>query len=365
MLAKAGHELETYIVSNDDIRSAGDKVKVTWNLVRGNSSKSAEFAALVDRFRPDVVHIHNFFPLLNSAVHSIARKAGAAVVQTLHNYRLFCSAGTFVRNGEVCELCIHGTKLHGVANLCYRDSFLGSAAVAAFQHKAVGKGEIVDAVDYFIALTDFAKNKLVECGLPQEKIVVKPNFVRSIGAGRFEQKERQALYVGRITKEKGVHVLVEAWRKLPDIPLIVAGDGPARAELEQAAPVNVRFLGQRDREGVIELMRSSSVLIVPSLWYEGFPMTIAEAFSASLPVIASDIGSLGEIVRPGVNGELFEPGNVLELAEMVRNVVENLPHLSDLAGGAHADFERLYSEETNLRQLEAVYEMALRRSRSR
>lgn len=361
MLVDAGHDVEVVVVSNDDVKSTTDKMSAAWNLVRGRSHFTLEIRGRLGRFRPDIVHVHNFFPLLTTAVHSAAREAGVPVVQTLHNYRLFCAAATFVRDGEICELCVGRTKIHAVVNRCYRNSLVGSAALAWFQHDAISENGLLNDVDCFIALTEFAKDKFVECGLPAERIVVKPNFARSGSIGNETQSTRpQVLYAGRLTREKGVHVLIEAWREIPDVQLVIAGDGPEGAALEQIAPPNVKFLGHCNRDKVNELMQSSSLLVVPSLWYEGFPMSVVEAMAMSLPVVASDIGSLGEIIQPGINGEQFQPGDVPELVAVLRKILSHPRRLDKLRCGARQAFERFYSEDVNLRQLEGIYEKQIR-----
>lgn len=360
MLVDAGHDVEVIVVSNDDVKSTTDKMSTAWNLIRGRSHFLPVFSKILARFRPDILHVHNFFPLLTTAVHSAAHQAGFPVVQTLHNYRLFCAAATFVRGGEICELCVDRTKIHAVTNRCYRNSLVGSAALAWFQHEAIKKKALLNNVDCFIALTEFARNKFIECGLPAERIVVKPNFVRSSSIRSDTQSIKpQVLYVGRLSREKGVHVLVEAWGEIPDFQLVIAGDGPERAALEHMAMPNVHFLGHCNSDKVTELMQSSRVLVVPSLWYEGFPMSVVEAMSVSLPVVASNIGSLGEIIQPGINGEKFQPGDVPDLIKVLRKILADPCHLDKLRFGARQAFERFYSEDVNLTQLEGIYEQQI------
>lgn len=366
MLVGAGHKVETLVVSNNEVQSTADKISVASNLVRGRSNITSEFRDTLSRFRPDVVHVHNFFPLLTNAVHSAARDAGFPIVQTLHNYRLFCAAGTFLRRGEICELCVSRSNIHAITNRCYRNSLVGSAAVALFQRIAVKGNGLVTDVDCFIALTNFARDKFIECGLPPERIAVKPNFVRSGPTVSVAQSTKpQVLYVGRLSKEKGVHVLVEAWREIPDFQLIIAGDGPERAALENMAMPNVHFLGHCNRAQVTELMQSSRLLVMPSLCYEGCPLSMLEAMAESLPVVASNIGALGEIIQSGVNGETFKPGDASDLIAVLRKILADPCHLDRLRSGARKAFERSYSEEVNLSQLEGIYEQQIRSVGSR
>jgi len=218
------------------------------------------------------------------------------------------------------------------------------------------------AVDAYIALTDFARAKFVQGGLPKQKIVVKPNFM-SFDPGQGTGEGGYALFVGRLTEDKGVQTLIGAWRQLaPHTRLRVAGDGPLLGALSDAAAAmpNVEVLGARSREEVISLMKAANVLIVPSRWYEGFPMTIVEAYACGLPVIASDLGSLSSVVSHGETGLLFPPGASTALAASVTRLFADEEERRSMRKKARSTFERLYSPEPAYSGLMSVYATAKR-----
>jgi glycosyltransferase involved in cell wall biosynthesis len=356
LLRQSGHAVQVELVSNNDIASMTDKMR-TFVRAPFDPDRRPWAMNLFARTRPDVVHIHNFFPLLTPAVHHAARQHGAAVVQTLHNYRLLCAAATFSRDGAVCEKCLEGSNSWGIVHRCYRGSVLGSLAVARMQWRAAQHRTWHSAVDRFVALTEFARGKFIAGGLPAERVVVKSNF--AVGDKPTSRSRSGALYVGRLSAEKGVATLLQGWLDVPGVQLRVIGDGPERRALEAMAPANVHFLGQLPQARVRELMQQSQCLIVPSVWYEGFPLVVAEAFAAGLPVLAARIGALGEVVVEGVNGRHFAPGDAASLAKVAREALSARSYLDQLSAGARATYETKYTPEINLRQLEAIYEAAL------
>lgn len=355
LLSGAGHDVHKLLVSNDALNTLASRTRATLG-APFNRDRKAWVMEAVRRIRPDIVHIHNFFPLLSPAVHEGAAEAGATVVQTLHNYRLVCAAATFQRNGEVCTKCLDGSALWGVAHRCYRGSLAGSATVVAmqssFRRHVVRNG----SVDRYIVLASFARSIFEASGLPADRIVVRPNFVPD--RRRPPRPRAGALYVGRLSPEKGVATLVEAWRAVPDHHLTIVGDGPLRQELEQAAPPNVRLVGRADADQVAEHMVSAALLVMPSVWFEGFPLIPIEAFCQGLPVLASDIGALREIVAPGETGDLFPPGNAAQLAEKATSLLATPQRLALMGTAARATYEALYTPEQGLKTLEAIYREA-------
>lgn len=360
LLQRAGHDVRLVQVSNEDIKDWRTKSSA---FIRSsyNSSRRTWVAGLVREFRADVVHVHNFFPLLSPAVHDGAALAGAAVVQTLHNFRIFCAGSQFLRNSNICEKCLVGSKAWGVLHRCYQNSVVGSIAVARMQHR-IASTNYIPSVHRFIALTEFAREKYVTGGVARDRVSVKPNFVPDTYA-RSTLPRSGALFVGRLSKEKGLAALLEAWRKIPDIMLTIVGDGPDRGILEAMAPQNVVFCGHRPPEDVAHYMRTAAALIVPSIWYEGFPVTIVEAFAAGLPVLASRIGSLAEIIEVGNTGLLFEPGDAASIVKTILRGWSEKELLMRMGGNARVRYEQRYSPLVNLRQLEDIYDEALQVSR--
>lgn len=362
LLRAGGHDVTLETVTNDTIASLADKARVflraPYDLRRKKWVQD-----LIARDRPDIVHIHNFFPLLTPAAHEASAESGIAVVQTLHNYRLTCAAAILMREGKVCEKCVGHSKAWGVVHRCYRGSIAGSWAVFRMQTRASSHGTWLRHVHRFIALSEFARRKFVEAGLPAEKIAIKPNFALPLDDSPSPRGRRGAVFVGRLSAEKGLDVLIRAWRHLPDIPLLVIGDGPERTAWEPQAPTAVTFAGAQPKDRVIAAMQSAACLILPSLSYEGFPLAVAEAFAAGTPVIASRLGSLPEIVRHRANGLLFTPGDVDELARTVAGFFSDPQLMSRLGIEALADYRARYAPETNLAQLEAIYRDAISASR--
>ena len=316
-------------------------------------------------FRPQVVHLHNTFPLASPAVVHAAKAEGVPVVMTLHNYRLLCVNALFFREGRVCEDCLGRLPWPGVAYACYRGSRAASGVVATMLsvHRALGTWTRM--VDVYIALTEFARRKFIEGGLPAEKIVVKPNFVYpdpGVGGG----EGGYALFVGRLSSEKGVRTLLTAWEGFgARVPLKVVGDGPLSSEVSEAARglEGVEYLGRRSRDQVLALMKQAAFLVFPSEWYEGFPMTIAEAYATGLPVIASDLGAMASLVDHGRTGLHFRPGDPEDLAAKVEWLITHPAELARMRKEARAEYEAKYTAERNYRMLMEIYERAIETAR--
>lgn len=350
-------------ISNEAICTVAGKVRAFWAAPHDEARKSW-VRTILDRNKTELVHIHNFFPLLTPAVHEAVAERGIAVVQTLHNYRLFCAGAQFLRNGHLCEKCLHGSKVWGAIHRCYRGSLPGSLAAVRMQWRAERHQTWSRHVHRFIALTEFARSKIVAGGLPAERIAVKPNFVPDPELSKHPRERRKgALFVGRLSAEKGVDILIEAWKKLPDIPLTIVGTGPEKARMQAKAPSNVRFLESCPAEEVRVQMVAAQCLVMPSIWYETFGMVAAEAFAASLPVIASRIGALAELVTDQITGRHFTPGDAESLAEIVRDAFASPARLAQMGRNGRREWQDYYSPAKNLAQLEAIYNEALAESR--
>lgn len=358
MLRSAGCEVATLEVSNDSIGMG--KVKAALGATYSFAGRKLA-AEVLAQFKPDVLHVHNFFPLLSPALFDACRQAGVPAVWTLHNFRVGCASGLLFREGRPCEDCIGRVPLPAITHRCYRGSTLGSASVAAMISYHRARGTYRNKVARFIALSDFARDIVVRAGLPREKVTVKPNFVADpmAEAGNSLSVRAGALFVGRLSAEKGAATMIKAWRSLPAIPLTVIGDGPERAALERAAPSNVRFMGQQPREAVLAAMANAQALVLPSEWYENFPMALVEAMAMATPVIASRIGALETLVTHDHNGLHFTPGNVADLARVVGEAFLNPAQLDRLGRRSRATWQATMSPESNLKQLLAIYHEAM------
>jgi glycosyltransferase involved in cell wall biosynthesis len=356
LLAQSGHDVALYSVHNSEIASLFRKTKTFIN-VRYNRAARAKLSGYLASYRPDVVHVHNFFPLLSPSVYDAMGEASIPVVQTLHNYRTFCAGATLFRNGQACELCLDGYVGRAVLHRCYRGSVLGSMAAAHMIGSHRRRGTWSHAADRYIVLTEFARSKFIQAGFPPERIVIKPNFVPDPGFPPA-QVRTGALYVGRLSPEKGIVPLLRAWRGV-DYHLSILGDGPELMALRREAHHTVSFEGQVGANRVKAAMQSALFLVVPSLWYEGLPMTVIEAFANGLPVIASRIGSLPELIEDGVTGVLFQPGNSDALAAVINTLLSDPTRLSAMSAAARRRYEALYTPEKNRDLILSIYQEAI------
>lgn len=361
MLKQYGHSIEQWIVKNLNLDrvSLSEKTQIALQSV-WSIRASQQIKQRLKEFQPDVVHVHNTVPKISPSIYEACRSFGIPVVQTLHNYRLICPGYYLYRNNRVCEDCINKSfRYPAIVHGCYRNnSFQSAVAVAGLTIHQL-KRTYSRNVDIYIALTDFARQKFIAGGLPSEKIAVKPNFVSSnILTG--SHKGGYALFVGKLVKYKGIETLLQAWRSLNEpIPLKVVGQGPLEILLKSNLPSSVEYLGQQPREEVLKLMQDATLIIFPSEWYEGFPMTIAEAFATGSPVVASRIGAASEIVRDGRSGWHFEPGNAENLAQVVQQAWSDSQELSRRGALARKQYDELYSIEKNYLMTMKLYQTAI------
>lgn len=358
LLEAHGHEVVRYTVHNDEVASLRNLALARKTLWNGESYQ--RLRSLFRDARPHVVHVHNTLPLISPAVYYAAKAEGAAVVQTLHNYRYSCVNGLLYRSGHVCEECVGKTfPWPGVLHGCYRGSRPASTVVATMLGYHKLRGTYQTQVDRYVALTEFSKEKFIEMGLPAEKIAVKPNFVNP-DPGTGTNREGYSIFVGRLTEEKGVRVLLEAWERVAArVPLKIVGGGPLAQLSDQAHPPGVQFLGPRPRSEVLKLIGRAAFMVFPSLLYETFGMTIAEAFATGTPVLASRLGNPAAIVDDGRTGLHFEPGNAADLAAKVEWLLAHPAELARMRTEARAEYEGNYTADANYRMLMAIYEQAL------
>jgi glycosyltransferase involved in cell wall biosynthesis len=364
LLMAGGHAVVPYERHNSELRDIGP-VGAIINAV-GTVWAPKSYRALTRLLRkekPDVAHFHNTFPLISPSAYYACAEAGVPVVQTLHNYRLLCPGGTFMRDGMVCESCLGRTiAFPAVAYRCYRGSFPQTTVLAAMlaAHKGIQTWQ--RKVNVYIALSQFARQKFIEGGLPPDRIVVKPNFVHP-DPGAKVRRGQYALFLGRLSEEKGLRVLLRAWTMLEQtIPLYVIGDGPMRdeiqVEIERLKLSHVNAIGSIASTEVSKWMHGARFLVCPGLSYEGFPLTIAEAFACALPVIASRLGSLEEIVSNEQTGLHVEPGNVEDLARKVQWAWSHPERVDQMGQQARIKFEKEYAAKQNFKALMDIYRQA-------
>jgi glycosyltransferase involved in cell wall biosynthesis len=352
LLREAGHVVEvwqpqTFVRSRGDAAKAGVRAVWSHEAVREVRRRTAASSF-------DVVHLHNLFPQLSPAVIGAASETGAAVVMTLHNFRLMCLASTLLRDGAVCEDCIGRTPVRGVVHGCYRGSRLGSGAIALslVLHRSA---KSFDEVRIFSAVSTFVRNKLIEGGFDGDRISVRYNFARSrltrSGAGNY------FVIIGRLSPEKGLDRLVGSWEA--KLPLVVVGDGPERQRLAAAARPGVEFVGAVTPEQVDEFLSDARALLFPSRCYEGSPRAVLEALATGVPVVAPRLGSLPEHIREGDSGLLVPPpGDTPQWIAAVDRLTDAQEAMR-LGEGALQSWRARFSPAVALRSLEGLYQEAL------
>lgn len=368
LLTRFGHTVIPYHRTNKEIEEAG-----TWSRLRApfdivwNSRNRRDVGVLLQSERPDVVHVHNTYFMISPSIFAACQQAGVPVVQTLHNYRLFCPNAVFFRDGKACEDCRESGLWQGIRHGCYHGARSDTAVVAAMIKLNRTFKTWPGNVDGFIALTHFSRRKVVEGGLPPERVTVKPNFVDP-DPGLGGDTRDHALFVGRLSPEKGAATMLQAWGKLDrPVPLKIAGSGPEQQALEEQARRgglrNVEFLGHLSRERTMALLRAARFLVFPSVWYEGFPMTICEAFASGTPVICSRMGAMEELVEHNSTGLHFAPGNAEELAARVDWAWDHPDEMRRMGLAARREFEEKYTAERNHPLLVEIYNEAIARKR--
>ncbi len=345
LLEAAGHRVIRFERSSDDISSGiSAAAGALWS-----DGSARQLAELIERYHPDIVHVHNPWPLLSPSVYAAARRRGVPVVQTVANYRLVCAAATLLRDGRPCHDCVGRTvPLPAVRYGCYHDSRVHSAVPATAQLLR----PLTPRADRYLAVSDHVRRVLIDGGtVSNDRIEVRPNFCT---AGPPALGGADAVFVGRLVAEKGPEVLIRAAARVPGRSIVIAGDGPQRTRLIALAAElgarNVRFVGALDRIGVEALLRTACFLVVPSLWEEPFGLVLIEAAAMGVAAVASNIGAIPEIVT-AASGVLVPPGDVAALAAAL-GIADGW---RERGAAARARWEAEYSPEVALPRLLDAY----------
>ncbi len=368
LLRDNGHDVHLYERSNRELNqmSMTEKTRHMWYLAWSQQSYR-DMKDTLERIRPDVVHFHNIYFMMSPAVYYACQEAGVPVVQSLHNFRPLCANGLFFRDNQVCEKCLHGSLNHGIRYRCYQNSLLISALVVRMlkSHRKMKTWQT--QVNAYITATEFTRQKYIQAGFNGGRIYVKPNFIYPAPEHTGEERG-YALYIGRLSDEKGLEVLIKSWVNQSELPLRIAGEGPLLAYLSgfkhNKGITNVSLLGRVNDEQYHELMSGATCLIVPSVCYENFPRIAAEAMAYGLPVIASRLGSLEEIIDDGVNGGLFEPGNPEALKERIDWLMQEAdrPRMRQASRQA---YEERFNSQRNLEMLLDIYQQTINGHKSK
>ena len=361
LLSQHGHTVEHMVYDNSIIKTFLDKCLSGIRTIYNPESARA-IQQKIEHFGPHLIHIHNFVPLVSPSVLFVANKNNIPVVITLHNYRLLCPSATLFHSNKLYEKSIHSIfPWDAVIKGVYRNSIIQTAAVALMTawHNIIGTWR--NKVDLYITLTQFAKEKFKNSALsiPGEKMTVKPNFVMNMGRGAAT-RENFFLFVGRLTDEKGIQTLLNA-TKLHDFKLVIIGDGPLRYLVEDFARTNanLHYLGFQNKDTVLHHLKTCKALIFPSIWYEGFPMTILEAFSTGTLVLASKLGGMAEIIQHRVNGMHFEGGNAQDMVAKIIEILEQPEWVKYMSDNARLTYLEQYTPEKNYTMLTGIYDLAI------
>jgi glycosyltransferase involved in cell wall biosynthesis len=359
LLASAGHDVQLFERRSDDIASmslvgkATVPLRVPWN--------SAVRTYLVERLRadrPDVVHIHNTFPLLSPSVVAACTDAGVPAVATLHNYGMVCPPGTLYRDGHVCTSCVGGQPLPAVQHGCYRGSRLATVPMAL--STAVNRRRWWKGISRFFCISAAQRELLVAAGMPASSLVVKHNFVED-PALRRELPGEHVLYLGRMTEEKGIRLLMRAWSTAAvGMPLVLAGTGPLADEVAAwaAGRSDVQYLGLRTKAECQALLARTAAVVAPSVWLEAFGLVVVEAMAAGVPAVAPAHGAFPELIDDEVTGLLHAPGDAESLAASLRRVVAPARN-REMGEAARLRYEKDFTPSVGLDRLVAGYEAAI------
>jgi glycosyltransferase involved in cell wall biosynthesis len=364
LLKSAGHEIVEYQRSNEDashyvsIRQLALAKRTIWA-----SDTRREFRQLLLRERPDIVHVHNTFVRVSPSIYWACHDAQVPAVQRLPNYRLLCPGSNFLRDGKVCEECLEHGVWRSVRYGCYRGSRPATAVVAAMlaTHRFLGTWSRL--IEYYLVPTQFGRGKFISGGFPRDRIIVKPNFVYA-DPREGNCDRTYALYVGRLSPEKGLRTLLAAWARLRNsIPLHIVGDGPMRAELEeyvrQHGLSSVCFRGSLNWDDAMAVMKGARCLFFPSECYEGFGMAMIEGFACGTPVIASRTGSMQELVSDGRTGLLFTPSDAEDLARKAAWAWSHPARMAEMGQQARREYEAKYTAARNYEMLMETYRQAI------
>ncbi len=373
LLRGRGINVITYTRHNNEIVSFLDKIKSSFTSIWSEKTYK-DIKVIIRRERPDIVHFHNIWYLISPSAYFACKEENIPVIQTLHNFRICCTNGLLFRNSKICEECIPSKNdclnllfnprlkliVNGLKYYCYRKSRLYTLPVAVNQFWHWMKRTWIDKIDAYISLTKFAKGKFVEMGIPEKKIYVKPNFLINPPEPRYINSN-YAVFIGRLTEEKGIRFLIETIKilirnkELHNDPnkfyFKIVGDGPLRSQIENDVKKEnisiVEFTGRKSSDDVIKILKDAKFMIMPSICYETFGLTIIEAFACGKPVVASNHGAMAEIVENGRTGLLFNVGRQGDLARKIKWMIFNESACVKMGKNARVEFEEKYRPEKN------------------
>lgn len=364
LLREGGHRVEMFERRSDDIGAMSLLAKVAVPLrVPWNPAVRSELATRLRTERPDIVHVHNVFPLLSPAVLAACADAGVPAVATLHNYTQVCPPGTLQRDGRPCTECVGSTPLPAVRHGCYRGSRLATVPLAV--SLSANRRRWWAGVERFLCISAAQRDVLVRAGMPAERLAVKHNFVPDPDARRTDAGEH-VLYLGRLAEAKGVRLLMAAWDEIAasggvGVPLVIAGTGPLEAEVAAwaAGRDDVRYVGLYDTAECQKAIARSVAVVAPSTWLEAFGLVVVEAMAAGVPVVAAGHGAFVELVEDGVTGLLHKPGESASLSSCIRRIAGEPARNREMGEAARRRYEQGFSPTVGLDRLVDEYRTAI------
>lgn len=368
LLQQKGIEVIPYTVINDKFDQAGPIGKIMMTLgMMWSLENYKKIEEIIEREKPDMMHVHTFFPLLSPSILYAAKKNNVKVVATLHDTRFICPCATSLRNGKICNLCGDGNYFRMVKYGCFKNSRIMSLAVAAiFKYHRIRKS-FYKQIDKYICLNDEQIQLLKEIGFEENKIVKKYNFVQDAGCStveipdKYKIPDRFVVFYGRIGEEKGIKILQNVWDNIEDIPLVVMGGGPLEQEFEVWAEKksNIFYLGYVPHEICMTIAGKAEFALMPSIWYEGCSMVAIETESLGIPLITTDIGFFKEAIQNGINGMKIPLEDEQGFREAVIDFWKNPQKVKKMGENARSDYEQKYVPEDNMKQLFEIYASVL------
>jgi glycosyltransferase involved in cell wall biosynthesis len=358
LLQHRGAAVVPYTRHNNEIQeySGWEKLAMPARAIYSRRTRT-ELRRMVEQHRPDLAYVHNFFPLISPAVYHTLNALGLPCIQAVHDFRMLCPNGLFYTRNNTCERCKHGNYLHAVRYRCYRNSYLASAVASS----VIGLNRLAGVlrkIDAYVCLTEFTRQKLLEVGIPDDKLFVKPNFVDAAAIEPRPESGEYALFLGRLSAEKGLWTLLAAFAQLPHLPLKIAGSGPLEGDLRQFVKQknlrNVEFVGFVSGPAKWDLLRGSRFVVLPSECYETFCLAALEAYAAGKAVLASRLGSLSYVVEEAKTGLLFEAGNAADLVAKLQEMLA-CPDLERMGSYGRKLAETRYGADENFQTLMRIF----------
>jgi glycosyltransferase involved in cell wall biosynthesis len=363
LLRSNGFKVKTYERGNSELNNKNFLSKISNAIhIHWSDQTLLEVGEIMDDFRPDILHVHNYKFVITPSIFFAAKQRGIKTVLTLHNYRLMVPCGNFMtKDGNICERCLTKSPINILKFRCAQGSILKSfLQYRLFTKTKTELNQLIDLVDNYIVLTKFAKHKLEQSGVPSNKIFVKPNFIKTENISESCEKLERAVFIGRLSFEKGILNLIENWTQI-NYPLYIIGTGPLEEKAKELSRRNdnIFFLGSLDNNKVKEFLAISAFMVFPSTLYEGMPLTILEAMSLAVPVLATNLGARNELIQNGINGFLYEKGNNTEFTDKVKILIENKDLRNKMGQAAKEDYVRKYTPEINFQLLSTIYQNIL------